>query len=593
MPNASEEWSIGAALGRDQGLALFRRYVGPHVGRVVVLGGCLLLSTGLSVAGPQVLSRFVNATRSGAPTATLVDLALIFVGIGIGAGLLWISSEYVGAIVSWKATNAMRADLTRHCLGLDMTFFEQHTSGELIERIDGDIGVLASYFSDMFLLAVSNVLLLVGIGVALFIEDWRLGLCYLPFVVASVFLLRRLVGIALPANAEQRRRNALLLGYLEEHLAGLEDVRGNGASSTVVHGFWMRARELMTAVREAARLGVRWPAAAQGLASVGLVAALAAGSAMYLSGSLSLGGLYSLLAYSGMLQAPLMVIVMQFRQLELSVGAMRRVNDLFGQLSTVTDGPTALPGRRPGVGTSVHVDDVSFCYEPGTFALRKVSLTVEPGQRLALVGRTGSGKSTLARLLFRFADPTTGRIAFDGADVREATLHSLRGNVGLVTQDVQIFHASLRDNVTLFDPGVGDDRVVEALTEVGLGPWLADQADGLDSMLGAGAAGLSAGEGQLLAFARVLAADPGLVVLDEASSRLDAASRRQFDAALGRLLTGRTAVIIAHRLEATRIADRVAVLDNGEIVESGDRAELSSDPGSVFAELLRAGEAFA
>jgi ABC-type multidrug transport system fused ATPase/permease subunit len=556
------------------------------------LAGCLVLSIGLAVVTPQLLGRFVDRTQSGAGTSALAGLAGWYLLAAVAAGLLWIASEYLGAAVAWRATNAMRADLLEHCLGLDSGFYQEHAAGELIERIDGDVGVLSGYFSDMFLLALSNVLLLVGVGAALFAEDWRLGLCYVPFVAGSVFLLRRLVGVALPAATEQRRRNAILLGFLEERLGGVEDIRGNGSVVNTFSGFWLQASGLMTAARRAAQLGVRWPAAAQGLASASIVLALGAGSLLYFDGAITLGSAYAVIAYGGMLQAPLMVIVMQFRQMEESAGALRRINQLFHERSAVPDGPGRF--ERPATaGAAVEARGVSFCYRPGEYALRDVSFSLAPGERLALVGRTGSGKSTLMRLLFRLADPTEGQVLVAGQDPRTVSMESLRDHVAMVSQDVHVFHASVRDNIALFDAAVPDSRLTEAMAQVGLGDWLDRLAEGLDTVLGAGAAGLSAGEAQLLAFARILIADPALVLLDEASSRLDPAGRRAFDAALDRMLAGRTAVVIAHQMQSVRTVDRVLVLGDGRVVEHGPRRALMADPDSVFSALSRSGEVFA
>jgi ABC-type multidrug transport system fused ATPase/permease subunit len=212
---------------------------------------------------------------------------------------------------------------------------------------------------------------------------------------------------------------------------------------------------------------------------------------------------------------------------------------------------------------------------------------------LGLLGRTGSGKTTLTRLLFRLYDPVLGRITLDGDDIRDATLAELRGRIGLVTQEVQLFDASVRDNATLFDPDIPDTRVAEVLTDLGLGDWLSRQPNGLQTVLIAGG-GLSAGEAQLLAFARVFLKDPGLVVLDEASSRLDPASDRLIERALDKLLGGggaprRTAIIIAHKLSTVDRADRIAILDGGRVLETGARAALVADRGSAFAKLLSSG----
>lgn len=582
--------SIQALFDVRRNAGVLRRYASPYRAQLVVLTVALLCSTGLAVLSPQLLGIFIDWTRAGASLGRLAQIAGAFLGVTVLAGLLFIGSEYLGARVAWHATNAMRSDLAAHCLSLDLSFYEDHPAGEMIDRIDGDIGRLSAYFSDLFIITVSNVLLLFGIGVALLVQDWVLGACYVPFIAIAFAALRRLVGIALPAATAQRRAHAELLGYLEQRLAGLEDIEPNGAAGQVPYGFWLKAAGLMTASRRAARLSVRWPATAQALASVSMVLALGVGSLLYVHHSIPLGSVYVLVSYAGMLQAPLMMIVMQFRQLEESIGALRRINDLFAEQSTLADGPDAFTRKSPGTGITIELSEVSFCYQPGVYALRDISLQVAAGEVLALVGRTGSGKSTLARLLFRFADPTAGRVLLDGQDLTSLTLDTLRAQVAFVPQEVQVFHGTVAQNVSVFDDTVPPERIRQALADVGLGNWLGSLSEGVDTTLGVGAAGMSAGESQLLALARVLVADPGLVILDEASSRLDPASRRLLDTAMRRVFQGRTAVIIAHQLDALTLATKALVLSDGQAVESGGRDELEADPGSRFAAIMQTGD---
>jgi ATP-binding cassette subfamily B protein len=221
--------------------------------------------------------------------------------------------------------------------------------------------------------------------------------------------------------------------------------------------------------------------------------------------------------------------------------------------------------------------------------LSDIIFDLPAGKVLGLLGRTGSGKTTLTRLLFRLYDPQLGRVLLGGSDLCDLALADLRARVGMVTQDVQLFAASIRDNLTLFDRTIDDARIERALGELGLREWAAALPAGLDTRIGAGGLGLSAGEAQLLAFARVFLRDPGLVILDEASSRLDPATERLLERAIGRLLQGRTAIVIAHRLGTVQRADEIMILDGGRVAEHGPRAALAADPGSRFAGLLRTG----
>lgn len=239
---------------------------------------------------------------------------------------------------------------------------------------------------------------------------------------------------------------------------------------------------------------------------------------------------------------------------------------------------------------SVAIEDLHFAYASGEPVLRGIDLALPAGASLGLLGRTGSGKTTLTRLLFRLADPDRGSLRLGGIELRRASEASRRRRVALVTQEVQLFHASVRDNLCLFRRDFADAELRAAVEAVGLGPWLAGLPGGLDTVLASGGSGLSAGQAQLLALARLLLGEPGLVVLDEASARLDPATEAALDRALARALAGRTAIVIAHRLATLRRVDAIAILENGRVVEQGARAALAADPASRFARLLAAGQ---
>ena len=303
-------------------------------------------------------------------------------------------------------------------------------------------------------------------------------------------------------------------------------------------GLHDRQRVQFGAARRAARVAILWPASVQGLMSFGLAMALALGAFLYTTHRTTLGGALVLVAYMQMLRWPLMGITAQFQEFEEALTCLRRIAALFEQRSAINDGA----GDLPGTALSVEFAEVSFAYGDAEEALRSLSFRLEPGERLGVAGRTGSGKTTLTRLLFRFYDPTSGCIRLAGTDLGCLRLDALRRRVGLVTQDVQVFHATVRDNVTFFNSSIPDQRVLDALRDLSLSPWLESLPDGLDTVIGTGGRGLSAGEAQLLAFTRVFLRDPGLVVLDEATSRLDPLTEGLVEATTKRLLVGGTDV---------------------------------------------------
>ena len=285
-----------------------------------------------------------------------------------------------------------------------------------------------------------------------------------------------------------------------------------------------------------------------------------------------------------MLRWPLFQISRQINDLQKATAGFKRIEALFRTDTRIREGRENLPA---GQALGVEFDRVTFSYFQGDPVLRDVNFRLEPGRVLGLLGRTGSGKTTLTRLLFRFYDVDSGEIRMGGQDLRQVRLQGLRQKVGMVTQDVQIFKASLRENLSLFDESIDDEQLLKAIEELGLGPWFSSLPEGLDSTVSSGA--LSAGEAQLLAFARVFLKDPGLVILDEPSSRLDPATEARIDRAVQKLLEGRTGIIIAHHLGTVEKVDEIMVLQGGQIVEHGARAELVRDPNSRFSQLLSAG----
>ena len=296
--------------------------------------------------------------------------------------------------------------------------------------------------------------------------------------------------------------------------------------------------------------------------TAGNVIAIVLSFYLWQRGALTIGGAYLIFSYTELLRRPIDQIREQVQQLQNAGASITRVRGLFEVQSHIPDtGTTPLPGGA----LSVELEDITFGYEPGAPVLKSVDLRLKPGEVLGLLGRTGSGKTPIGRLLVRLYEIDAGAIRLGGVSISEAPLGILRSRVGVVSQDVQLLDGTVRDNLTLFDRSIPDEKLLEAVRDLGLGPWLASYPEGLAAHI-AGGGGLSAGEGQLLALARVFLKDPGLVVLDEATSRLDPATQRLVERAVGELVRGRTAIIVAHRLATVDRADTVARRCGGQTV---------------------------
>ncbi|MQA79998.1 MAG: ATP-binding cassette domain-containing protein [Streptosporangiales bacterium] len=548
------------------------------------LGMLLLAGSVLPLAGPQLLRLFIDQVVLGRPLSALAVIAGAFLAVSFANHLLTVAVGYATTRHAWVATNALREDVARHALGLDLSFHEGHSPGQMIERVDGDVSALSSFVSSFVVQVVGSTLTLLGVLVVVFVEDWRIGLGAVGFVVVSAATLARLGNFAVPLATERRRASARLFGEIEERLHGAEDLRANGGGAYAVRGF---QRTLASFIRASMRASIAtrtmW-VATTGVFAVGGVLALLAGTLMFQAGVVSLGTVYLLFRYTSLLQEPLEQISEHQRAAQEAIAGFARIQQLLDEEPSIRDtGSVALPaGPLP-----VELDGVHFAYANGAEVLHGIDVRLRPGTVLGLVGRTGSGKTTISRLLVRLLDPTAGGLRIGDVDVREVGLAELRRHVALVTQDVQLFEADLRDNLTLFGAHPADDgRLVEVLDSLGLGAWYRALPDGLDTLLGPGGAGVSAGEAQLVAFARVFLRDPGLVILDEATSRLDPVSEERLEHAIDRLLAGRTAILIAHRLSTLERVDEIAVMERGRIVERGRRRDLADDASSRFAGLL-------
>lgn len=589
MPDAPPPSASSPPRSGSASLGVLRAYLGPLKWQVAGLAALLLTGTGLSLTLPQLLREFVDNARleAGADVGLLARLAGLYIAAAIAVQLLTASATYVGARVGWTATNRLRADLLRHLLSLDMHEHKERTPGEMIERIDGDVTALSNFFSQFAVRVFGAALLLTGAVVMFYLTDWRVGLGITVFVAVTLVAMNRVRKQGVEPTRLERESSARLFGYVEERLAGLDDVRSLGAGEHHLRGFLRVQGEFFRrSTFSWRRRSVVWQLS-MALFAAGYVGVLGAAVGLYAAGAITLGTAFLLYQYMSMVEEPIDQLTQQLQDLQKAGASLGRVGELLALRSGLPEGERELPDGP----LDLRFDHVGFSYapnDPGARAvLHDVSFHLPAGQTVGLLGRTGSGKTTLTRLVSRLYDPTTGQVRLGGVDTRDVRLESLRTRVAVVTQDVQLFQASVRDNLSFFDASVADAEVEAALHEVGLGEWLARLPDGVRTPLPTGS--LSAGQAQLLAFARVLLRDPAVIILDEPSSRLDPATEAQLTRAMTRLLHSRTAIVIAHRLDTVARADRILVLGDGQVLEDGARAALARDTRSHYAALLRAG----
>lgn len=578
-------------------LAMLRRYRSLLITYLQPLGPQVLLLTlmlfggiALQLINPQILRSFIDLAESGGASQDLARLAVLFLVLGILRRVLTIFTTYVTQDVRWRTTNAMRRDLAAHCLKLDMPFHNSHTPGSIIERIDGDVNVLSNFFSQFVMQILGNAVLLLGVLVLLLVEDWRIGAAFIGFVAVFAVVLAKSVSITAPLWKAVRQAEADVYGFLEERLGGTEDIRANGAVAYALRRLVELRRTIYKTFRKAIMTSVllNW-GFSDGMLALGSTLALALGGVLHLRGEITIGTVYLVFHYNTMLRWPLNELARQMRDLQSATGSIDRIEELFDLVPMVQEPPAERSQPLPAGALALDFDEVDFGYEDEGNVLRGVSWTLPRGEVLGVLGRTGSGKTTMTRLLCRLYDPREGDVRVGGVSLPDVPIADLRRRVGIVTQDVQLFESTVRDNLTMFDDAITDETILDVVERLGLSPWLEALPEGLDTVLATSSAGLSAGEAQLLAFTRVFLRDPGLVILDEASSRVDPLTERLMERAIDRLFVDRTAVIVAHRLATVQRADKILILEDGRITEFGDRAVLAGDPASRFSQLLRTG----
>ena len=551
--------------------------------KMSLLAILLFGSTGIQLLIPQVLREFIDTARIGVDQEELIDIAILFLVITIGYQGLSISSIYMSELVGWNATNDLRRNLIKHCLDLNMSFHNERTPGELIERIDGDVATLFGFFSQFIIRVCFSVFLIVGVLILLFYEDWRIGMVFTGYIILATVILYLSRSIAVPFWKTERQQNAMFLGLLAERCIGLVDIRSNGLQDYVINKFHEHMRYVFTSGRKAWVMNSVMRLCITGFLTIGTLFALLFGAYLYDIGTITIGVVYMLFHYSQMLRRPLVHITYQMQDLQKAQASIARVREIVEIQNPVFNGTiTSLPSGP----LSVEFNDVSFAYNEKT-VLNNLSFKVSPGQVVGIVGRSGSGKTTITRLVSRLYVAQKGLIRVSNVDIQDLHSEVLAQRIGIVTQDVQLIRATVRNNVSFFNSNVSDEKITEAMCELGIDGWLDSLPKGLDTMLEPNGQGLSGGEAQLLAFMRIYLKEPSLVILDEASSRIDPSTEHMLDQAISRLISNRSCIIIAHRPRTLLRCDSILMIEDGYVRENWTQKEWLENPTSHFSLLLR------
>jgi len=555
----------------------------PYRGRVALMFLGLLLATAAGLAPPYLAGKAIDSGIVTGDVAALDWIVAAFVVVAIVYAAASFLQTYMVGWVGTRVLQDLRQRVFVHIQSMSIGFFTRRSPGVLISRMTNDIEALNQLVTTGVVTMFSSTLTLLGVVVILLLLDVKLALVtFLTFpLLAVASLIFRIVSAG--AYRATRERIAAITAYLQESLSGVRVVRSFGQEP--------RHLDEMTALNEANRavnmktvyLNASYFPAVEMLSAVGTAVILLYGGSQAIDGAIQIGVIVAFVGYLNTFFEPIQQLSQLYTTYQQGMAALDKIFDLLETEPDMVDAPGAIdPGPLRG---EIELDGVWFSYgkegEPGedAWALRDVDLHVPPGQTLALVGATGAGKSTFAKLVARFYDPQKGTVRVDGHDLRGVQQRALRRQLGIVPQEGFLFSGSVRENIAFGRPEASEEEIEAAIAAVGATEFVAALPEGLETQVGERGIQLSAGQRQLVAFARALLAEPRILILDEATSNVDVRTEKTIERGLERLLHGRTAIVIAHRLSTIRRAGKIVVLEGGKIAEQGTHDELIAAGG--------------
>jgi len=555
----------------------------------------MLLQKGQPLLSKVLVDKGLTPLVQGPWTEALYRRSSGFIALVTGAML---AAGALGAVISWVRTRTMqragaaivrelRSQLYAHLQKLSLRFYESRRTGDVMSRVTGDVGtaeMLVTHVGDQFLVEIVSLLITLVILLCL---NWRLACVALVPVPVLVVLMHRFGGKVRPVYFQMRERIGSLSAKLQDNISGIRVIKAFNTEAAEADRFEAENRAVFDKQMEGVQLMAKAFPVIGFVQGLGTIAVTAVGGWMLIQRSpgLTLGDLFAFTAYVGQLYQPIGHMFFMFNTVLQALAAGERLSELLETQPDMENRPGALALDR--VAGEIRVENVTFGYDEKQPVLQDIGLHARPGQTFALVGRSGSGKTTLANLIPRFYDPTAGRVTVDGHDLREVTLDSLRRQIAVVLQDPFLFNGTIAENIRYARPDASDEQVRAAAEAANAHEFIAELPDQYASVIGERGVKLSGGQKQRVSIARAILADRRILILDEATSMIDTHSEILIQAALERLMRGRTAFVIAHRLSTIQRADRILVLDRGHIVEQGSHQELLQQ-GGQYADMYRA-----
>jgi len=534
----------------------------------------IALSSGLALLGPYLMGIAIDTYILAGDLPGLARTALLMIGVYGGSSLATWLQLYVMASVAQRTVRDIRNDLFAKLQTLSLRFFDRHTHGELMSRLSNDVENISNVLNQGVTQFISSVLSVAGVVVVMCLINWRLALVSLVTVPLMVFLSGAVAMQTRKGFREQQATLGDLNGIIEETITGQRVVKAYVREQVAIDAFDVSNRKLQRAATRAEIFAGFVGPMMNLINNLGFAIIAGAGGWMALRGLATVGTIASFINYARQFAMPLNQIAQLYAQIQGAIAGAERVFEILDEVPELADAPDAWPLER--VMGDVVFEDVCFGYEPGLPVLKQVGFHAEPGQTVALVGPTGAGKTTMINLLSRFYDIDGGAICIDGRDIRQVQKASLRRQLGIVLQDTFLFSESVMENIRYGRLEASDEECVEAAKLANADQFIRRLPHGYDTLLSERAGNLSQGQRQLLAIARAVLADPGILILDEATSSVDTRTEKHIQEAMLRLMEGRTSFVIAHRLSTIREADNILVINGGRIIERGTHDELLS-----------------